>query len=210
MRIKITIFFVALMACSSFAYESAPLETFKIDPVKSSATWSGSKIGGEHSGVIALDSGFLKLRGNALEQGSVTVDMKSLKNIDLTKLEDRSKLEKHLQSKDFFATEDHPQSFFKIKEVKDMGNGQFSVRGDMTIRGETQEEKFVTKVNRAGNKLVAVADIAIDRTKYGIMYKASRTDGNEWFFSRWFKGGKDKLINNTLDIKLNIVADKKP
>jgi len=198
---------ILFVSVNLWATEEKTERVFLVDTAKSSINWKGSKISGEHAGVIGLESADLKFLGETLVSGSFVVNMESLKNTDLEQPIDRAKLEKHLKSKDFFETELYPKSSFEFKSVKDMGNGQYSLTGDMTIKGITQEETFVTKVNLAGEKLVAVADVKIDRTKYGIMYKANSSNEDEWFFTKWFKGGKDKLINNELEIRLNIVAD---
>jgi polyisoprenoid-binding protein YceI len=192
-----------------FANDSLVEKNFLVDAAKSSVNWKGSKVGGEHSGVINLDSAQLKFTDDVLSSGEFVVDMTSLKNTDLEKLEDRTKLEKHLKSVDFFETDAFAKSSFKFSNVKDMGNGQYAVTGQMTIKEKSNQETFMTKVNMAGDKLVAVADVKIDRTKYGIMYKAGKDDEDEWFFTKWFKGGKDKLIDNVLELRVNIVADQK-
>jgi len=183
-------------------------DVFKVDAAKSSVNWRGSKIGGEHSGVVSLKFAQLKFKEGLLASGEFVIDMTSLKNTDIEELEDRAKLEEHLKSKDFFETAENPKSTFDFESVKDMGNGQYAVTGKMTIKKKTNQETIVTKINMDGDKLVAVADLKIDRTKYGIMYKAGKTEEDEWFFTKWFKGGKDKLIDNTLEIRLNIVAEK--
>lgn len=210
MKPIINILTMLLISLNSFADEATIVtKTYVVNTAKSSVNWKGSKVGGEHAGVINLESAQLKFAQDALSSGEFVVDMKSLKNTDLEKLEDRTKLESHLKSGDFFETETFPKSSFQFKNVKDMGNGQYAVTGQMTIKKKTNQETFMTKVNLAGDKLVAVADVKIDRTKYGIMYKADNAAEDEWFFTKWFKGGKDKLIDNTLEIRLNIVAEKK-
>lgn len=192
-----------------FSYQSlAFAETYSVDVAKSSVAWKGSKIGDDHSGVISISSGSLSFTDGKLVSGEFVIDMNSIKNTDITDPEQSAKLEGHLKSADFFEVSAHPTSKFVFNEVKDIGNGQYSLTGDMTIRGKTNKETFVTKINQADNKMVAVSDLDIDRTKYGIMYKAA-TDTDEWFFVKWFKGGADKVINNNLDITLNIVAEKK-
>jgi len=209
MRFVFNVLLVLILSVNLWAADNALERVFQVDTTKSSVNWKGSKVSGDHSGVIDLEMADLKFISDKLASGSFTISMDSLKNTDLQQPADRAKLEGHLKSKDFFETEVYPQSSFQFQTVKDMGNGQYSVTGDMTIKGVTKEETFVTKVNLADNKLVAVADVKIDRTKYGIMYKADTSDEDEWFFTRWFKGGKDKLINNDLEIRLNIVADQK-
>jgi polyisoprenoid-binding protein YceI len=194
------------MLCHQTALANA--DTYNIDTVKSSVAWKGSKVGDDHSGVIFIKSGALEFKDNKLNSGELVIDMNSIKNTDIKDPEKSAKLDGHLKSADFFEVETYPTSKFVFSEAKDIGNGQYSLTGDMTIRGKTNKETFVTKINLAQNKMVAVSDLDIDRTKYGIMYKAA-TDTDEWFFVKWFKGGADKVINNNLDITLNIVADKK-
>lgn len=191
-----------------FCHQALAADVYSVDVAKSSVAWKGSKIGEDHSGVISISSGTLNFKEDKLMSGEFIIDMNSIKNTDITDPKGSVKLEGHLKSADFFEVAAHPTSKFVFSEVKDIGNGQYSLTGDMTIRGKTNKETFVTKINKSGDKMVAVSDLGIDRTKYGIMYKAA-TDSDEWFFVKWFKGGADKIINNNLDITLNIVAEEK-
>jgi len=208
MRLTVTILVILMMSLNIFAADEATISHYQVDVAKSSVNWKGTRVGGEHVGMINLKSAKLIYTGDVLSAGNFVIDMTSLKNTDIEKIEERSKLEKHLKSEDFFKTEEFPESSFEFTNVKDMGNGQYAITGQMTIKKSKNQETFMIKVNLKDDELVAVSDLKVDRTKYGIMYKANKSDEDEWFFTKWFKGGQDKLIDNTIEIRLNIFATK--
>jgi polyisoprenoid-binding protein YceI len=98
-----------------------------------------------------------------------TVDVNSIN----TENEDR---DKHLRSDDFFNAEDFPQMSFKSKEMKKVGEKNYKLIGDLTIRDVTKEVEFDVKFNgmvndpwgntRAGFKATG----EINRFDYGLKW----------------------------------------
>ena len=152
---------------------------------------------------VRNNMGFMK------DGGEVKYEYRGGGEVDLEKIADKSKLEAHLKSKDFFETDEYPKSSFKFESTEKMANGKYKVSGQMTIKNKINPENFVIKINLSRDKLVAVADVKIDRTKYGVVYNANQAKKDEWFFTRWFKSGADKFIDDVFEIRLNVVADKK-
>ena len=92
-----TIAIALLMAVSTIA--SAQMK--KVDASKSSISWIGKKVTGQHSGTINLKEGNLNFKGKKLTGGSFVVNMTSLNTTDLSG-EYQEKLNGHLKDDDFF------------------------------------------------------------------------------------------------------------
>ena len=83
---------------------------------KSSITWLGKKVTGEHSGTIGLKSGYLQMEGEKMTGGEFVIDMTSLAVTDLQG-EYKGNLEGHLSSDDFFGVANYPTSTLTIKKA---------------------------------------------------------------------------------------------
>lgn len=138
----------------------------KIDTEKSTITWLGKKVTGQHSGTIGIKSGELMLHGDKLEGGSFVIDMSTIAVTDLKAGQGKEKLEGHLNSDDFFGVEANPEATLKITRVMGIGNGAFKVLADLTIKGKTQEVSFDATVKDG----MAEAEITIDRAKFDVKY----------------------------------------
>jgi polyisoprenoid-binding protein YceI len=70
--------------------------------------------------------------GEDPEQSSVeaTIDVRQLHSGD-------PKREEHLRSADFFDTENYPTAHFRSTKVEDLGDGEFKLHGELTIRDVT-------------------------------------------------------------------------
>lgn len=73
----------------------------KVDASKSKITWLAKKVTGQHTGMIKVKSGSLKMNKGALSGGSFEIDMNSIECTDLQG-EYAGKLVGHLKSDDFF------------------------------------------------------------------------------------------------------------
>ena len=79
-------------------------------------------------------------------EGTVTIDEATPANskvditIDVASIDTRQEMrDNHLRSADFFDAENHPKMRFVSKKVDGDINGDFTVVGDLTIRGTTKE-----------------------------------------------------------------------
>lgn len=195
---KIATLLATLITCLSFTTFAAgkPVE---IDIAKSSMTWLGKKVTGQHNGTINLKSGSLDIEKNKISGGSFEIDMKSLKNLDIKDAEYHKKLTDHLNSEDFFSTDKFPVASFKIKEVKELkGNKDASheINGDLTIKGMTHPLTIMAKVDLKGDKGTATGKATIDRTKYEIKYGSGK----------FFQNLGDKMIYDTFDVEFNLAT----
>jgi polyisoprenoid-binding protein YceI len=189
---------LAVVVLSASAFTTVPVETYKASVQKSSITWKGYKVTGQHAGTVNLESGDLEFSGDKLTGGSFVMDMTSITVTDLTG-EYKGKLEGHLKSKDFFGIENHPTATFKITRVIPKGTpGDYKIIGDMTIKNITKEIKFFANIKDNNGQKVATADLVIDRSDYDVRY------GSGSFFDNL----GDKTIYDEFDLSIEMVVAK--
>lgn len=149
---------------------------YNIDTENSKANWKGSMIGVyAHEGEIMFKEGSIELTDGNISGGEFVIDMTSMVTTDddaLYKMAPREKLIGHLQSPDFFATEQFPTAGFKIKSVS--GN---EIIGDLSIRGKVNEEKVSdVRFSVENNSLKASGKLVFDRQKYDVSYENKMND----------------------------------
>lgn len=181
---------------------------YKADKKQSNIVWSGSKkfVDSSHTGTVNLKSGQIMFHDEKPVKGDFVVDMTTLTNSDLESDEYKQKLEGHLKSEDFFKVEEFQTASFTFNKVKDLGNGMYEFSGEMEIRGIKKPKTITAKLDKKGNLITTETSIKIDRTEFGVEYNSEKSGGN--FFTRMFKGGKDKIINNEMEVKVKLVAKK--
>ncbi len=156
---------------------------------ESKVTWKGYKVTGSHDGTIDLKSGFLMMDGKKLTGGEFVVDMTSITVTDLASGEGKEKLEGHLKSADFFGIENHATAKLVITSAEKFNKTSYTVKGDLTIKGITNEITLV--VSMFENK--ATATMKVDRAKFDIRY------GSGSFF--------DNLGDKTIYDEFDLVVD---
>lgn len=189
--------FIAFMGMS-FTLSDGAITTVNVDTAKSSVTWKGYKVTGEHTGNVNLKNGKLTFDNGILTGGSFEINMNTITCTDLQG-EWADKLVGHLKSDDFFGVEAHPTSKFVITKVISRGKpGEYKVTGQVTIKGKTKEIKFDTMVKEAGTNYIAESAIKIDRTDFDVRY------GSGSFFDSL----GDKTIYDEFDLNVKIVSKK--
>jgi polyisoprenoid-binding protein YceI len=173
-----------------------------LDASKSTVTWLGKKVTGEHSGNIGVQSGTLNVNGAGITSGDVVIDMNSMTCTDIKDADYNGKLVGHLKADDFFGTEKFPTATLKITSAKaikgaKVGTNNTTIGGTITIKGTSQPISFpaTVKVDKAG-KVSAKGTITIDRTKFDIRY------GSKSFF----EGLGDKTIYDDFTLDFNVVS----
>lgn len=144
---------------------------YTINPAESKVEWKGSMLGVyDHTGTINLSQGALNVAAGAVTGGSFTIDMNTIVATDPDanyKMAPREKLIEHLKSDDFFAVATNPTATFTVKSVE--GN---SIKGDLSIRGITNEESVTdVVVTEADGKVSATGKLVFDRKKYNVNYE---------------------------------------
>ncbi|MBI2281326.1 MAG: sodium-translocating pyrophosphatase [Bacteroidetes bacterium] len=133
--------------------------------------WTGRKVGGSHNGTAQLKSHSFEMKDGKLT-GEFVVDMTTLKCLDISEEEDNQKLIKHLQGEDFFNTATYNEAIFVItsSEVDPEDNTYYNVKGNLTIKGITNEIEFPVNVVKNENNYTITASFAFDRTQFGVEY----------------------------------------
>ncbi|MBO0949013.1 YceI family protein [Fibrella forsythiae] len=172
--------------------------TYKIDAAKSTLSWNGKKVTGEHSGNIKVQDGAFVVDGSKVTGGQFTFDMNSITCTDLTDKGYNDKFIGHMKSEDFFNTAKFPTSTFKITKVTPKGGELYDITGNMTIKGITNAVTFPATVKVAGNQITATGKATLDRTKYDIRY------GSKSFFENI----GDKAIYDDFTVDMKLAATK--
>lgn len=167
---------------------TANVSAFEIDQSKSSLTWKGTKVSGEHYGQVFLKKANAKIEDGKLLGGEFVVDMDSVTVTDLEG-EWASKFLSHIKSGDFFDVKKYPESKLVINSVK--GN---KVNATLTVKDKSGPVSFTYK--NEGKAIVG--DFKFDRTKFGMIYNS----GN------FFKDLGDKLIHNDVLVQFKLVPKK--
>ncbi len=174
--------------------------TLQVDKASSNMEWVGAKPTGQHNGTIDFQGGELMLTDGSIVGGNFTIDMNSIKNLDLTSEEDNAKLVGHLKSPDFFDVEKYPTAVFQITSVEPLaGNPEanHNITGNLTMKDVTKSITFPAMVTIDEANVTATSPaFVIDRTQWNVQY-GSKT---------LFKELKDKFINDEISLLINLKA----
>ncbi len=171
---------------------SADLESSNIE-------WVGSKPGGQHNGIVMLKGGSLELSDGNIVGGSFTMDMSSIKVLDITDPGVNERLRVHLVSDDFFSVDSFPTAMFVITgaEPKQGDGVTHRLTGNLTIRGITRSISFDAGIDMGEGVLTATTpQFVINRAEWNVRY------GSKSFF----KNLKDNFINDDIGFKINLKA----
>ena len=141
-------------------------QTYNADVKKSTLSWHGKKVTGEHIGNINLKDGQLELKDGRIVKGNFVIDMTSITNNDLKDPGYNKKLVDHLKSDDFFGVAKHPEAKIEILKSTPFTNNEATVDANLTIKNITHPVSF--KAKREGQAYTAV--IVVDRSKYDVRY----------------------------------------
>ncbi len=179
--------------------EMSASKSFNVNTANTIINWSGSKIGGTHTGELKLKSGSVQVDGDKITGGKFTIDMSSLSNTDMDG-EGAANLVGHLLSPDFFDVAKFPNATFEITKVTNLaGNPDANcmVYGNLTMKETTKQIGFKAKANVGPNGVnVSTGDFTIDRTDFGIKYGSSKLADV----------AKDKVISDKIGLKINLSA----
>lgn len=174
-----------------FADFKAKVTELTVDTAASKIEFTGSKVTGKHDGGFKEFKGVIDLVGDKAEDSRVLfeIEMKSV-------FTDADGLTKHLQTGDFFEVEKFPKaSFVSNKIVADpaKGAGNFTVTGDLEIRGVKKSVTFPAKITIGAGDVSVESEFSINRKDFGIVYA----------------GKADDLIRDDVVLRLNLKAAKK-
>ncbi|MGF1637051.1 MAG: YceI family protein [Cyclobacteriaceae bacterium] len=197
--VKFTSVFAALFMAAFTAFATNGVnETYTADVKKSEIKWHGKKVTGEHNGTIQLQDGDIMVENGKLTGGKFAINMGTISNDDITDADSKAKLEGHLKSDDFFGVEKHPKATFVITSVTPKSGAEYTVKGDITIKGKTQSIEFPATVAVKGKEVHANAKIVVDRSKFDVRYGSGS----------FFDGLGDKMIYDDFTLDISLVATK--
>ena len=172
-------------------------KNLKLRTEKSKLEWLGKKVTGEHSGIISITAGKLTLKDGKLQNGNFVVDMTTIVCTDLKDEKYKKKLEGHLKSDDFFGVEKFPNALFEITHASELGDGNYKVKGDLTIKGITQSIEFTVNLHKHDESVHISGKMLIDRTKFNVRY------GSGSFFDNL----GDKTIYDDFELNLDLYLE---
>ncbi|MCX3266745.1 MAG: YceI family protein [Pedobacter agri] len=185
-------------------------ETLTLDTVGTKVDWKATHKGGlaPRWGKISVTSGTVSVNKDSLSGGEFTINLASL-YVDPASVTEKDKkstdLAGHLKSPDFFDVAKFPTAKFVITKVEPFTGAQpsslltdpnYLISGNLTLKDSTLNITFPSKVAIAGSDVTATAKFIIDRSAWGINYKAEGSPEN-WMIS------KDVEIGLTLKAKKN-------
>ena len=176
-------------------------ESLVVDTTSSVIHWEGSKpIGGGHHGTLSLRKGELTIKGDSLVAGYFVIDMKSIKDEDLTTEAMNAKLVGHLESADFFDVASFPEAIFSITKadvVKGNDSINYMLSGNLKMKDVEKNITFAAKITKEGSLYKAeTIPFTIDRTQWGIVYSSAGVLGKL----------KDGAINDDITLQIKIEA----
>lgn len=191
------ILFLTIFLTSGLSLFAQKSTAYQVVADKSELEWIGHKLTGEHRGNILVQSGNLTFNGNDLTGGTVVVNMQSITVTDIAADNPQNKkLVKHLENKDFFDVAGFPTATLSIQSVKKKKKDVYDVTANLTIKGIVKPIRFDAVVTgRTRNTIVSRAELKIDRTQYGIVYKSSALG--------------EATIHDVFDLNIKLVAIKK-
>jgi len=189
---KSLVVLLSLLATASTMSFTAKDQAYKIDTEKSKLTWLGKKVTGQHTGGINLAEGNLIVKSKKVTGGSFVIDMTSITDVDKSE-----RLVSHLKSDDFFSTEKNPKASFVITSITG-DKEQYMVKGNLSIKGITNQVEFPATIQMNGKQITAKAKILVDRTKFDIKFRS----GN------FFENLGDKVIEDNFELNVELVANQ--
>ena len=155
----------------------------------------GTKITGSHPCKFTDWDGTIS-EAKTLEEASLTVTVRT--TAMACDYEDPKpwtvKLEKHLRSDDFFASEKFPEATFVSTAIKAQAdaktNTTHEVTGNMTIRGIEKQLSFPATLTKGDDGFKANIEFSLNRKEFDIMYP----------------GKPDDLINDNVVLKLTLAS----
>ena len=176
------------------------------DTANSVVEWIGTKPTGKHHGTLKLAGGALYVKDSAITGGQFIINMQSLQDVDLAgDTTMKRKLENELKGEMFFDVKKFPTATFEITEVTSfhpavgdeltLKEATHIIKGNLTLKSVTKNISFPARVVFGNKSISAMANFNIDRTEWGITYRAD-------------KSLQDKLINSQVNITFDIRATR--
>lgn len=187
-------------------------DTLRVEPVSSVGAstyqftegivyWAAKKaVGDPHNGTINIREGSVLANEGQIIKGSGIIDMSSIAVVNMKDNGEKTELENHLKSPDFFGVREFPEGTFTFDEVVPSGDPAFNavLSGKLTLKGKSNKVNIPVKVTFKGDELdIESQSFLIDRTKWGINFRSGALGT-----------AKDKLIEDVVLLALKVKAKK--
>ncbi|UTW60899.1 YceI family protein [bacterium SCSIO 12741] len=173
-------------------------DSYTVNTKNSTVKWKGTKVGGEHVGMIQFKSGSLQMDDGNIKGGNIVMDMNSITCTDIENAEYNGKLVGHLKSDDFFGVSQFPEAKMVIKSIKPAGGNKANVVASVTIKGITKDVNFELESTESNGTLTATGTVVIDRSDFNVKYASGS----------FFEGLGDKMIYDDFTLDFKLVASK--
>ena len=195
-----------LLITALFSFRPKGAIPYKVDVDRSVLKWIGYYVFSfsEHNGTINVSGGEITLDDQQIISGYFDIDMKTIKDLDMSADDGAKDLENHLMSDDFFSVNNFPTARFEItktEKIKDAvaGGANYDVTGDLTLKGLKNSLTFPALINFNENGIEAKAKFKFDRTRWNVRYNSGK------FF---FDVG-DGAISDAIGMEIHLFTSKK-
>lgn len=159
--------------------EEVPTGTYDLDGLHSKITWAV-----DHYGFSTYQGQFTEVTGS-LELAEALTESQLMIEIPLAQVLTGSDLDDHLQSEDFFNTEENATATFRSTSIEMDGDDEGTITGDLTLNGQTHEITIDATFNQAdvypfdeNYRLGFDGEATLTRSDYGIDYLLPEGDSN--------------------------------
>lgn len=190
--------FAVVLTFALFSFQGTE-DSYVVSPTQSNVHWKAKKTTGEHEGDVKVKFGKLKMNGETPLRAEFVVDMTTITVTDIKDADMNAKLLGHLKSDDFFSVDKFPTSIITIKKFEKGVGTVYTATADLEIKGKKNEVTFPVKLAKTtSGDVTAIADITIDRTKWGIVYNSKTILG----------AAADKFIYDDVNFNVSLVLGK--
>ena len=175
--------------------------TYNADVQTSVLGWKCCKAKGCHMGTIKIKEGSISVEKDKITAGEFVVDMKTIKDKDLSDPKENKKLVDDISSDNFFDVGKFPIAKFAITSTKkldkpDAAGNNYIIKGNLTIKDATKNIDIPSQVSITKETFSAKAKFKIDRRDFNLKYGKGKL----------FKGIGDDIINNEIEFNLDLKA----
>ncbi len=178
-----------------------------VDSTGSMLEWEATKKVGSHNGTVNVNGGNLNIKDGNIVSGSFTVNMSTIKDLDITDADMNGKLVGHLMSPDFFNVAGFPTAKFEVSSsevlTNDAAGNTHKVSGNLTIKDSVHNISFPVKVVVDGDNVNANGEVVINRLQWGIVYNSVSASP-----AALLKKIGDNAINDEVKLKITLKAKK--
>ena len=153
--------------------------TYTLDPTH-------TRIGfvARHAMVTKVRGSFNEFEGTAVIDGADPANSSVRVTIDAASIDTRNaQRDEHLRSNDFFAMDEYPEITFKSTSVEQIGDAEYRVTGDLTLKGVTKPvtvdfDYTGAAVDPFGNQRIGLeGTTTINRKDWGVTWNAPLETG---------------------------------